>query len=86
ELSPYMLDWTTDPAGSGTGNTPEDRVTLPDGSAGLIHAVTNRGKRAVSACAACAFKDRCLGIEENYAVEFGEAEFHPVRAEEVPAS
>jgi MoaA/NifB/PqqE/SkfB family radical SAM enzyme len=86
ELAPYMLDWTKDPAGSGQGNTPEDRVTLPDGSGGLIHEITNSGKRAVSACAACALKDRCLGIEENYADEFGEAEFLPVLREEAAAS
>ncbi|MBI3565717.1 MAG: tetratricopeptide repeat protein [Elusimicrobia bacterium] len=82
ELAPYMLDWTTDPTASGEGNTAADRVTLPDGSEGLIHQVTNRGKRAVSACAACALKDRCLGIEENYAAEFGESEFMPVLPEE----
>ena len=86
ELAPYMLDWTKDPAGSGQGNTPEDRVTLPDGSGGLILEITNSGKRPVSACAACALKDRCLGIEENYANEFGEAEFLPVLREEAPAS
>jgi cyclic pyranopterin phosphate synthase len=80
ELTAYMLDWTKDPAGSGQGNTPEDRVTLPDGSGGLIHQVTNSGKRPVAACAACSLKDRCLGIEENYAAEFGEAEFQPVAA------
>ena len=78
ELAPYMLDWTKDPAGSGQGNTPEDRVTLPDGSVGRIHEVTNSGKRAVAACASCALKGRCLGIETNYANEFGEAEFLPV--------
>ncbi len=81
ELAPYMLDWTRDPAGSGSGNTPEDRVTMPDGSAGLIHNITNKGKRAVAACASCALKDRCLGIEENYAAEFGEDEFAPIAAE-----
>jgi tetratricopeptide (TPR) repeat protein len=86
ELAPYMLDWTKDPAGSGQGNTPEDRVTLPDGSGGLIHEITNKGKRAVAACASCALKDRCLGIEENYAAEFGEDEFKPVRHEEARAA
>jgi tetratricopeptide (TPR) repeat protein/MoaA/NifB/PqqE/SkfB family radical SAM enzyme len=86
ELAPHMLDWTKDPTGSGEGNTREDRVTLPDGSGGLIHEITNRGKRAVSACAACALRERCLGIEENYAAEFGEAEFRPVTAEEAAAA
>lgn len=85
ELASYMLDWTKDPTGSGQGNTPEDRVTLPDGSGGLISEITNSGKRPVSACAACALQDRCLGIEENYANEFGEAEFKPVLADEVAA-
>jgi hypothetical protein len=85
ELAPYMLDWTKDPAGSGQGNTPEDRVTLPDGSGGLIHAITNKGKRAVAACASCALQDRCLGVEENYAAEFGEGEFKPVLSEEIAA-
>ena len=84
-LAPYMLDWTKDPAGSGQGNTSEDRVTMPDGSGGLIHEITNKGKRAVAACAACALKDRCLGIEENYAAEFGESEFKSVRPEEIAA-
>ncbi|MFI5346179.1 MAG: tetratricopeptide repeat protein [Elusimicrobiota bacterium] len=86
ELARYMLDWTKDPVGSGQGNTPLDRVTLPDGSGGLIHEITNSGKRAVSACAACALKDRCLGIEENYAAEFGESEFLPVLPEEAAAA
>jgi tetratricopeptide (TPR) repeat protein/MoaA/NifB/PqqE/SkfB family radical SAM enzyme len=85
ELAPYMLDWTKDPTGSGQGNTASDRVTLPDGSEGLIHEITNSGKRAVSACAACALKERCLGIEENYAAEFGESEFKPVLPEEAGA-
>ena len=86
ELAEHMLDWTKDPIGSGRGNTAEDRVNLPDGSVSLIHELTNSGKRAVAACAACALKDRCLGIEENYANEFGEAEFHPVTPEEAAAS
>jgi pyruvate-formate lyase-activating enzyme len=86
ELAEHMLDWTKDPTGSGRGNTPEDRVTLPDGSGGLIHEITNAGKRAVGACAACALKERCLGIEENYAAEFGEAEFLPVLPEEAAAA
>jgi MoaA/NifB/PqqE/SkfB family radical SAM enzyme len=86
ELAPYMLDWTKDPTGSGQGNTAEDLVTLPDGSGGLIHSVTNSGKRPVSACAACALRERCLGIEENYAREFGEDEFKPVLPEEAAAA
>ena len=85
ELAEHMLDWTVDPTGSGQGNTREDRVTLPDGSGGLIHEITNAGKRSVAACAACALKDRCLGIEENYVAEFGEAEFLPVLPEEAGA-
>jgi hypothetical protein len=80
-----MLDWTKDPRASGVGNTGRDRVTLPDGREGLIHEVTNSGKRAVPACAACALKDRCLGIEENYAAEYGDGEFKPVLPEEAPA-
>jgi tetratricopeptide (TPR) repeat protein len=86
ELARYMLDWTKDPAGAGEGNTADDRVTLPDGSEGLIHEVTNRGKRPVPACAACALKDRCLGIEENYAAEFGVDWFQPVLPEEAAAA
>jgi hypothetical protein len=86
ELAEHMLDWTRDPTGSGRGNTREDRVTLPDGSGGLIHEITNSGKRAVAACAACALKERCLGVEENYAAEFGEAEFHPVTPGEAAAA
>ena len=58
---------------------------MPDGRSGLVREITNSGKRAVSACAACALKDRCLGIEENYAAEFGEGEFKPVLAEEAVA-
>lgn len=85
ELSAHMLDWTVDPAGAGVGNTADDRVTLPDGTSGLIHEITNKGKRRVGACASCALKDRCFGVEENYAAEFGEAEFHPVRPEEALA-
>lgn|GEM_PF-223598 len=81
ELAEHMLDWTKDPTASGLGNTREDRVTLPDGSGGLIHEITNSGKAPVAACAACALKDRCLGIETNYVAEFGEAEFKPVGAE-----
>jgi tetratricopeptide (TPR) repeat protein len=86
ELAEHMLDWTKDPIGSGRGNTAEDRVTLPDGSVSLIHERTNSGKRAVGACASCALKDRCLGIEANYAGEFGEAEFRPLTPEQAAAS
>lgn len=85
ELAEHMLDWTKDPLDAGRGVTQSDRVTLPDGSEGLIHDVTNNGKRAVPACAACALKDRCLGIEENYAAEFGADEFLPVLPEEAGA-
>lgn len=77
ELAPYMLDWKRDES--------EDFVTMPDGRSGLIRDITNSGKRPVSACAACALKDRCLGIEENYAAEFGDAEFKPVLPEEAAA-
>ncbi len=85
EWTKLMADWTRDPAGSGQGNTSEDRVTMPDGTTGLIHAVTNSGKRPVAACAFCAIRERCLGVEENYVSEFGENEFHPLRLAEVAA-
>ena len=78
ELAPYMLDWKRDES--------EDLVTMPDGRTGLIRDITNSGKRPVAACAACALKDRCHGIEENYAAEFGESEFRPVRPEEIAAA
>ncbi len=78
ELQEHMLDWTIDPEGAGAGNTERDRVTLPDGSAGLIHEITNSGKRQIAACARCSLKDRCLGVETNYVELFGEAEFKPI--------
>ncbi|MDE2489471.1 MAG: radical SAM protein, partial [Elusimicrobia bacterium] len=86
DLAPFMLDWTRDPLDAGVGVTAADRVTLPDGREGAIHEVTNSGKRPVPACACCALKDRCLGIEENYAAEFGVSEFAPVSPEEAAAA
>jgi tetratricopeptide (TPR) repeat protein/pyruvate-formate lyase-activating enzyme len=86
ELAAHMLDWTVDPRGSGQGNTPEDLMTLPGGESGLIHDVTNKGKKRVAACAACALNERCLGIEQNYVAEFGEAEFRPVASPELAAA
>jgi len=77
ELAPHMLDWKRDES--------EDLVTMPDGRTGLIREITNSGKRPVAACASCALKDRCHGIEENYAAEFGEDEFRPVLSEEAAA-
>ena len=77
ELAPYMLDWKRDES--------EDLVTMPDGRTGLIREITNSGKRPVSACASCALKDRCHGIEANYAAEFGEEEYRPVLPDEVTA-
>ena len=75
-----MLDWTRDPADCGEGSTPQDSMTLPDGSGGRIHEVTNSGKRQVPACAQCLHAPRCLGIENNYLEIFGDAEFKPVRS------
>ncbi len=77
ELAAHMLDWKRDES--------EDLVTMPDGRTGLIRDITNSGKRPVAACASCALKDRCHGIEENYAAEFGENEFKPVLPDEVAA-
>ena len=79
ELEAHMLDWTKDPAGCGQSNTALDRMTLPDGSGGLISEVTNSGKVPVAACALCAYKEKCLGVEKNYLRLFGEAEFTPLR-------
>jgi tetratricopeptide (TPR) repeat protein len=78
ELEEFMLDWTKDPAGSGQGNTARDRMTLPDGSGGLIHEVTNSGKRQIAACKACIHASRCLGVEANYLDVVGDAEFSPI--------
>ncbi|MBI3554093.1 MAG: tetratricopeptide repeat protein [Elusimicrobia bacterium] len=78
ELEEHMLDWTMDPADCGEGNTSSDRVTLPDGSAGLIHEVTNSGKRQIPACSSCTHRGRCLGVEENYLELFGDAEFKAI--------
>jgi len=78
ELEAHMLDWTVDPTLSGEGNTASDRVTLPDGSGGLIHEVTNSGKKKVSACARCVHAKVCCGVEENYVALFGEGEFEPI--------
>lgn len=80
ELAENMLDWTVDPEGAGRGNTARDLVTLPDGSTGLIHDVTNSGKRRIAACASCAYEGRCLGIETSYLDEHGDGEFFPVPA------
>lgn len=85
ELTSYMLDWTQDPTASGEGNSREDRVTLPDGTGGLIAEITNSGKAHVAACAACALKDRCLGVEGNYVAEFGADEFRPVESAKAAA-
>jgi len=79
-LEEYILDWTREPAGCGEGNTEEDLVTLPDGSGGRIHEVTNSGKRQIGACRDCRYGDRCLGVETTYLAEYGDAEFHPIRA------
>jgi MoaA/NifB/PqqE/SkfB family radical SAM enzyme len=80
ELAGSMLDWTRDPELCGAGNSRKDHMTLPDGRAGLIHEITNSGKRQVPVCRKCVHRDVCLGIEENYLETFGEAEFSPVRA------
>lgn len=85
ELAAYMLDWTQDPTASGEGNSPDDRVTLPDGSGGLISEITHSGKSPVAACASCALKDRCLGVEGNYVAEFGAEEFRPLEPAEAAA-
>jgi MoaA/NifB/PqqE/SkfB family radical SAM enzyme len=78
ELKDRILDWTRDPEGAGERNTARDRVTLPDGSGGLIHEVTNSGKRPIEACGSCALAGSCLGVEENYLAEHGEGEFRPI--------
>ena len=78
ELAEHMLDWTRDPEDCGQGNSIEDKTTLPDGSSGPIHDVTNSGKRPVAACARCVHGGRCLGVEANYLALFGEAGFSPV--------
>ncbi len=70
ELEAHLLDWTLE--------TTFDHVTLPDGSGGLIHEITNAGKRKISACAPCVHAERCCGIESNYLELFGEAEFQPI--------
>ncbi|MBI5629751.1 MAG: tetratricopeptide repeat protein [Elusimicrobia bacterium] len=80
ELEPFMLDWTRVPGESGQGQRPEDLVTLPDGSGGLIHEVTNSGKAPVAACASCRHASRCLGVERGYVSLFGEGEFRPLSA------
>lgn len=71
-LEEHMLDWS--------GDSSDDRLTLPDGSEGPIHEVTNSGKKKVAACARCAHSARCLGVESNYLDIFGDSEFKPLAA------
>lgn len=77
ELSEHMLDWTRDPQDCGQGVTAWDLTTLPDGSSGPIHDITNSGKRQVPACGRCVHGPRCLGVESNYLALFGDSDFQP---------
>lgn len=77
ELSAHMLDWSREGVGA--------RLSLPDGTDGVIEEVTNSGKTQFSACGACALKGRCFGVERRYLALFGESEFVPVGAAEAVA-
>ncbi len=73
ELADLLLDWERDP-GEAAG------MIGPEGGATDLEAMKDAQRRAVPACGACALKDRCRGVEPEYAARFGDGEFRALAA------
>lgn len=73
ELADLLVDWERD-ATDGTG------MIGPEGRATDLDATKDGQKGRVAACGACALKDRCRGVEEEYSRRHGDGEFRALAA------
>jgi cyclic pyranopterin phosphate synthase len=73
ELADLLLDWEKEP-----GETAD--MIGPEGGATDLEAMKDAQRRAVAACGACALKERCRGVEPEYARRFGDEEFRALAA------
>ncbi|MBI3554094.1 MAG: radical SAM protein [Elusimicrobia bacterium] len=74
ELTDRMIDWSHAAGG-------ESAQTHPEGFTEDILAMKDRQRALVAACASCALKSRCLGVEREYAARFGEADFTALKSD-----
>jgi MoaA/NifB/PqqE/SkfB family radical SAM enzyme len=74
ELADLLLDWERDP-----GEAPAAMMG-PEGLSTDLKAMKDGQKLSVPACRACALRDRCRGVEAEYAARHGDAEFRALAA------
>jgi MoaA/NifB/PqqE/SkfB family radical SAM enzyme len=72
ELADLLLDWKRDPEEGGAA------MLNPEGRRTDLKAMKDGQKGAVAACASCALKGVCRGVESEYAARFGDGEFRPL--------
>ena len=69
ELADLLLDWEKDPAEAASG------MMGPEGGRTDLNAMKDGQRREVAACRACVLRDRCRGVEPEYARRHGDREF-----------
>lgn len=74
ELADLLLDWEREPVKAASS------MLNPEGRRSDLNAMKDGQKWAVPACRACALKDRCRGVEPEYARRHGDAEFRALAA------
>ena len=69
ELADLLLDWEREPAGAASA------MIGPEGGRSDLNAMKDAQRGEVAACRACALRERCRGVEPEYARRHGDAEF-----------
>ena len=72
ELADLLLDWEKDRGESG--------MIGPEGKAVDLEAMKDAQKGTIAACRVCALKERCRGVESEYASRHGDGEFRALAA------
>ena len=74
ELADLLLDWERAPSEGPSA------MLSPEGRASDLNAMKDAQRSEVAACRACALRDRCRGVEPEYARRHGDGEFRALAA------